>query len=97
MEDVIAGSNDKSCLTDTPNPDTQTISEKYGINLDGVYMALDFEEGSSIYGISFARRANVVSIMAVYSGDDQYDLYDEDVTIQDLEGVMETTLKKFNG
>ena len=97
MEDVLAGSNDKSCLSDTPNPDTQTISEKFGINLDGVYMALDFEEGSSVYGISFARRANVISIMAIYSGDDEYNLYDEDVTIGDLEGVMETTLKKFNG
>lgn len=96
MNSVKAASHDSSCTPDTPNPQFTDISSFYGESLDGIYMTLDYTEGQSIYGLSFARRGKVVAIISNYAGDDSSDLYSNDVSIGQLEEVVKALLHRFN-
>lgn len=91
-----AGFNDPDCLTSTPNPKSYSIQEKFGIGVDGLYMVLDYEDSTSLYGLAFARRGSVVMITAIFAGEDSTDLYSKDVSYTEMETLLGKAISKFN-
>jgi hypothetical protein len=96
IQAVRYGSNDSDCLPNSPSPIVQSIQERFGIPVDGVYMQLDYEDSESLYSIAFARRGNVVTIITVFSGDDSSNLYSQNVSIDEMEEMMRRVLERFN-
>jgi hypothetical protein len=96
IETVRVASMTDGCLPNSPSPIVQSIQERFGIPVDGVYMQLDYEDSESLYSIAFARRGNVVTIVTVFSGDDSSNLYSQNVSIDEMEEMMRRVLERFN-